>query len=116
MVSHELRTPLTAIRMSVDLLAEPTLGPMTEVQQQFVQAIREESERLLRIVNDLMDLAKIESGTFEVRPAEVQLAPFFDHLLLPFRAPAKEAGITLQTNVQSDITTVFADADRLKQV
>jgi signal transduction histidine kinase len=116
MVSHELRTPLTAIRMSVDLLAEPTLGAMTEVQSQFVQAIREESERLLRIVNDLMDLAKIESGTFEVRPSEVQLAPFFDHLLLPFRAPAQEAEITLQSKIEPETTTVFADADRLKQV
>ena len=116
MVSHELRTPLTAIRMSVDLLAEPTLGPMTEVQSQFVQAIREESERLLRIVNDLMDLAKIESGTFEVRPAEVELAPFFDHLLLPFRAPAQEAGITLHTEIKPEVSRVHADADRLKQV
>jgi two-component system sensor histidine kinase ResE len=63
-----------------------------------------------------MDLAKIESGTFEVRPSEVQLAPFFDHLLLPFRAPAQEAEITLQSTIEPEITTVFADADRLKQV
>lgn len=116
MVSHELRTPLTAIRMSVDLLAEPTLGPMTEVQSQFVQAIREESERLLRIVNDLMDLAKIESGTFEVRPSEIPLTPFFEHLLIPFTAPAQEAGISIETNIRPEIETVFADADRLKQV
>jgi len=116
MVSHELRTPLTAIRMSVDLLAEPTLGPMTEVQQQFVQAIREESERLLRIVNDLMDLARIESGKFEVRPSELDVPPFFEHLLLPFRAPSQESGITLTSEIDPSLNRAFADPDRLKQV
>ncbi|HZK75856.1 MAG TPA: ATP-binding protein, partial [Candidatus Kapabacteria bacterium] len=116
MVSHELRTPLTAIRMSVDLLGEPTLGSLSEVQEQFVQAIREESERLLRIVNDLMDLAKIESGKFEVRFSEVPLDEFFQHLLLPFTAPAQEAEITLQTEHAPDVPEVRADPDRLKQV
>ena len=116
MVSHELRTPLTAIRMSVDLLSEPTLGPLSETQEQFVQAIREESERLLRIVNDLMDLAKIESGKFEVRFSEVQLDSFFDHLLVPFIAPAQDAGITLHTQHAPDVLVVRADPDRLKQV
>ncbi|HWF43487.1 MAG TPA: ATP-binding protein [Candidatus Kapabacteria bacterium] len=116
MVSHELRTPLTAIRMSVDLLAEPTLGPMTEVQEQFVQAIREESERLLRIVNDLMDLARIESGKFEVKPTEIKLDSFFEHLLVPFIAPAQESGITLTTEVDPAVPHVYADPDRLKQV
>ena len=116
MVSHELRTPLTAIRMSVDLLAEPTLGPMTDVQEQFVQAIREESERLLRIVNDLMDLAKIESGKFEVKPSQILLSPFFEHLLVPFIAPAQEFNITIATELGPEIPYVHADPDRLKQV
>jgi len=116
MVSHELRTPLTAIRMSVDLLGEPTLGPLSETQEQFVQAIREESERLLRIVNDLMDLSKIESGKFEVRFSEVELGSFFDHLLVPFIAPAQEAGITLRTEHAPEVRAVRADPDRLKQV
>ncbi len=116
MVSHELRTPLTAIRMSVDLLGEPTLGQLTDTQEQFVQAIREESERLLRIVNDLMDLAKIESGKFEVRASEVELDTFFEHLLVPFFAPAQEAGIELRTEHDPAIREVRADPDRLKQV
>ncbi len=116
MVSHELRTPLTSIRMSVDLLAEPALGQLSDVQEQFVQAIREESERLLRIVNDLMDLAKIESGKFEVRPAELQLQNFFDHLVIPFIAPAKESQIELRVELDGSLETVKADPDRLKQV
>jgi signal transduction histidine kinase len=102
--------------MSVDLLGEPTLGPLTEVQRQFVQAIREESERLLRIVNDLMDLAKIESGKFEVRPSAIQLVSFFEHLLVPFIAPAQESGITIRSEVEPSIPSVYADPDRLKQV
>lgn len=116
MVSHELRTPLTSIRMSVDLLAEPTLGKLSDVQEQFVQAIREESERLLRIVNDLMDLAKIESGKFEVKPIPVNLQEFLDHLLVPFIAPAKESGIQLTVERDPALEVVHADPDRLKQV
>jgi signal transduction histidine kinase len=116
MVSHELRTPLTSIRMSVDLLAEPALGQLSDVQEQFVQAIREESERLLRIVNDLMDLAKIESGKFEVKPADLNLQDFFDHLVVPFIAPSKESQIELRIELDGSLETVKADPDRLKQV
>lgn len=116
MVSHELRTPLTAIRMSVDLLREPNLGPLTDVQHQFVQAIREESERLLRIVNDLMDLAKIESGKFEVRPTRLEVKEYIDHLLVPFFAQSQEYGITLKPEIGPDAEAVQADPDRLKQV
>lgn len=116
MVSHELRTPLTSIRMSVDLLAEPALGQLSDVQEQFVQAIREESERLLRIVNDLMDLAKIESGKFEVKLADVNLQEFFDHLIVPFIAPSKESQIELRVQLDGKLVTVKADPDRLKQV
>jgi signal transduction histidine kinase len=116
MVSHELRTPLTSIRMSVDLLAEPALGQLGDVQQQFVQAIREESERLLRIVNDLMDLAKIESGKFEVKLSDVHLQDFFDHLIVPFIAPAKETRIELRIELDTSLPIVKADPDRLKQV
>lgn len=116
MVSHELRTPLTSIRMSVDLLAEPSLGQLSAVQGQFVQAIREESERLLRIVNDLMDLAKIESGKFEVKPHEVELQEFLDHLLVPFVAPARESQIDIRLEPDPEIPTVLADPDRLTQV
>ena len=116
MVSHELRTPLTAIRMSVDLLGEPTLGTLSEVQEQFVQAIREESERLLRIVNDLMDLSKIESGKFVVKQGQVEIDSFFEHLTVGFIAPLKEAHITLVKDIDPSIDQIEADEDRLKQV
>ncbi len=116
MVSHELRTPLTAIRMSVDLLGEPALGPMSETQHQFVEAIHEESDRLLRIVNDLVDLSKMESGKFDIRAQPIELASFFEHLLIPFRASAHESGITIVTQLDNEVPSVSADSDRLKQV
>ena len=116
MISHELRTPLTAIRMSVDLLIEPTSGPLSDVQAQFIQAIKEESERMLRIVSDLMDLTKIESGKFKVTPSVIELQQFFDHLLVPFTIQVHEAGITLKTELDPDVPRVFADPDRLRQV
>ena len=69
-VSHELKTPLTSVRMGLHLLLEERIGALNNKQTELLLAAREDSERLLRMINDLLDLAKLESGK-AVLPSEV---------------------------------------------
>src|SRR4029077_108610 len=62
-VSHELKTPLTSVRMGLHLLLEEKIGALNPKQTELLLAAREDSERLLRMINDLLDLARIESGS-----------------------------------------------------
>src|SRR4029077_11461300 len=61
-VSHELKTPLTSVRMVLHLLLEKSLGPLTSRQKELIQTARRDSERLLRILDALLDIARLESG------------------------------------------------------
>jgi signal transduction histidine kinase len=75
-VSHELKTPLTSVRMTLHLLLEKMVGALSPKQEELLQAAREDAERLLRILNDLLDLARLEEGNAElhkepVRPVEL---------------------------------------------
>ena len=69
-VSHELKTPLTSVRMALYLLYEKTVGTLNEKQTDLVAAAREDADRLLKTLNDLLDLAKLEQG-----PTQLQLKP-----------------------------------------
>ena len=66
-VSHELKTPLSSIRMGLHLLLEEKIGPLNPKQLELLLAAREDSERLLRMINDLLDLARLESGQIRQR-------------------------------------------------
>jgi NtrC-family two-component system sensor histidine kinase KinB len=66
-VSHELKTPLTSVRMGLHLLLEERIGPLNPKQADLLIAARDDSERLLRMINDLLDLAKLESGRSNLR-------------------------------------------------
>ena len=69
-VSHELKTPLTSVRMGLHLLLEERIGSLNPKQTELLLAAREDSERLLRMINDLLDLAKLESGKAGLPPAD----------------------------------------------
>ena len=72
-VSHELRTPLTSIRGSLGLLAAGVLGPLSDKAAGMVQIAHQNSERLVRIINDILDIEKIEAGKIELHPQNIAL-------------------------------------------
>ena len=114
-MSHELRTPLNAVIGFSDILAEQVFGPLTEHQQQYVSDILESGQHLLSLVNDILDLAKIESGTMELEHNHVNLPALLERSAHMFREKALRHGLSLICEVQPDLV-VEADERRLKQV
>ena len=114
-VSHELRTPLTSIVSFSGLLSDPSTGPLTEQQRDFLEIVERNGSRLIRLVGDLLMLSRLESGAVplemdDVDPAEVVLAAARGQQLL-----ATDRGIDLQTRTVPG-EPVIGDADRLGQV
>jgi signal transduction histidine kinase len=112
-VSHELRTPLTAIRGSLEMLADGDTGRLPEQAQSVVEMAVRGSERLTRLVNDILDVERLDSGSFDVRPVPQDVAPLVAATVDSLRPWAREQGVTLVADVVSG--RAMCDADRLTQ-
>ena len=115
-VSHQLKTPLTSIRMAIHLLLEEKVGLLTEKQVDLLLAAREDSDRLHNILNNLLDISRIESGKTKmefraVSPNSLQL-----EALEPFRRAAHDQGVTLSVEIPGDLPEVWADPTRIYYV
>ncbi len=115
-VSHQLKTPLTALRMSLHMLLDESLGDLNPKQSELLLAARDESERLVRIVNDLLDIDRIESGRAQMafRPAD-PAALVRDAADRHF-SEARDRGIALTASVPPDLPRVRADRSRIALV
>ena len=115
-VSHELRTPLTAIRGSLGLLAGGVLGPLSEKAAVMVRIAHQNSERLVRIINDILDIEKIEAGRLELRCERLDLRALLQQALEVNQAYADKFQVSLVLEPVADGEAVVADPDRLMQV
>jgi NtrC-family two-component system sensor histidine kinase KinB len=115
-VAHEFRTPLTSLRMAIHILLEGTVGPVNEKQLDLLQAAREDCERLQDIVDDLLDLARIQAGKVEVQPAAISAKSLVEGALANRSAAALAAKIQLAAEVGEPVLPVMADAERIALV
>lgn len=115
MMSHDLRTPLTAITGYASLLAAGVNGPLAEDQRHSVERIREAGRDVLRMINDILAFAKLESGRVEVHASVLPVAEAVERAVSLIRLRAAEAGIRIETG-NLDAMTVRADPGRLQQV
>ncbi|HJV70307.1 sensor histidine kinase [Ideonella sp.] len=114
-VTHELRTPLTSIRALSELLqADPAMAEARRTQ--FVSIIVKESERLTRLINQVLDLAKLESGGAEWHPADVDVKGLIEEAVSATGALLRENAVALALALPDDAPPVRADRDRLMQV
>ncbi|HUQ86444.1 MAG TPA: response regulator [Vicinamibacterales bacterium] len=114
-VSHELRTPLTSIRGSVQLvLDQPASVPDPEMRG-LLQIALNNCERLVRIINDILDVSKIESGNLTLRKKAVHVADLVRQSIDVVASPAANARVKLETNVPANIMPVMVDPDRIVQ-
>jgi CheY-like chemotaxis protein/signal transduction histidine kinase/HAMP domain-containing protein len=116
-MSHELRTPLNSIMILSQQLAENGDGNLTERQIEFARTIHEGGTDLLTLINDILDLSKIESGTTSLDVAAVPFHDLRDYLDRTFRQVAELKGLALEVRLDRDLPrTVHTDATRLQQV
>src|SRR5216684_1349834 len=114
-MSHELRTPLNAIIGFSDLLAEKTAGPLTDKQGRFVGHVRDGAHHLLQLINDILDLSKIEAGQLELRRENFQIAEALPEVLSTIRPLAMAKNINVEQKGTTGLS-VYADRVRFKQI
>ncbi len=115
-VSHQLKTPLTSIRMSLHLLLEEKLGPLSEKQLELLIAAREESDRLHTILERLLSISRIESGKNNMELKSVTPYELVFESVEPFRSSAVDRGLTLEIQLPNDLPEVSADPVMVSQV
>jgi NtrC-family two-component system sensor histidine kinase KinB len=111
--SHELRTPLTSINMAVNLLRESAETKLTDQERALLEACHEDVQRLRALVNDLLDLSKIEAGKVELAFEPVQPRFLCDQALSVIKAQADSKGIELTLGVPQDLPEVTADPHKI---
>jgi signal transduction histidine kinase len=115
-VAHEFRTPLTSLRMAIHLCLEQRVGPLTDKQSDLLYASRDDCERLQRIVDELLDLAKIQGGRMQLRRRRVAARALIDDAIDAQSALAAERHIELVSEVAPALPEVEVDRERLQLV
>lgn len=116
LVSHELKTPMTSIRGYADLLAQGTVGPINEIQGNFLNTIRSNVSRMSNLVSDLADVSRIEAGKMRLEFGEVPITEIIHEVVNSTQALINEKEHVLELDLPSDSPLVWADHNRLIQV
>jgi HAMP domain-containing protein/CheY-like chemotaxis protein/signal transduction histidine kinase len=116
-MSHELRTPLNSLLILAKLLTENKDGNLTPKQIEYAQTIHASGTDLLNLINDVLDLSKVEAGKMEINPADVFTNEITSYAERSFRPVADEKKLTLNLNVEADVPpSLYTDSQRLQQV
>ena len=115
-MSHELRTPLNSILGFSQLLLEGDGGVLTGDQRQDVDIIAQNGQHLLALINDLLDISKLEAGKAQLHRGEVEVEPLISECVESVRSLAKTKRLDLSASVSAEVGRVFADGPKLKQV
>src|SRR6202040_3473899 len=115
-MSHELRTPLNAIIGFSEVLAQGMFGEVNEKQTEYLQDILESGRHLLSLINDILDLSKIEAGRMELELADFDLPSAIENALILVRERASRRGITLGSIVDEHLGIIRGDERKVKQV
>jgi len=116
-MSHELRTPLNSLLVLAKLLSENPDGNLTGRQVEFARTIHEAGSDLLQLINDILDLSKVEAGKMDLHPAEVRLEALVEHIEATFRPMAADKGLDFDVTVHPGTPDMlYVDEQRLEQI
>jgi diguanylate cyclase (GGDEF)-like protein len=116
MVSHELRTPLATVKEFTSILADQIAGPVTANQQEYLGIIKANLDRLARIIDDLLDMAKLEAGRVLLNKGLLDIPQVLQHVVQSMQPLAQSKRIVLRRHVPETLPSLFADADKVTQV
>ncbi len=117
-VSHELRTPMTSIRGYADILLMGAAGPLNENQTHFLQIIKNNTERLNILVNDLLDISRIEAGRVALSPQPLDVRKIAEDVLADILRRSQEDNkpMAISLNAPHELPRIFGDAERVRQI
>ena len=115
-VSHELRTPLTSIKGYIDLILDGEAGEVNEVQAEFLGIVKENSDRLVELINDMLDISRIESGRIVLKVQPLDVAERIEGAVNTFRAVLDQQGRAIRVDIPADLPKAAGDPDRVGQV
>ena len=115
-VSHELRTPLTAIKNAMDIILSGKAGEMSENIEKFVTMGKRNAVRLSGIINDLLDISKIEAGKMDFKFEITNIEPVIEYVKSNLTVMAKEKGLNIKYTPMEEPVEIYADSNRLEQV
>ncbi len=115
-MSHELRTPLNAVIGFSEFLQQQTVGPLTAKQARYVGHIQQSGKHLLQLINDILDLSKVEAGKFVLEPQALPVATTLEDILVIARGLAHQKAQSIELEIEPDLPPLQADPVRFKQI
>ncbi len=115
-VSHELRTPLTTMTMGIGLLKESSHIPPQSKEAKVLEAVREETSRMDHLVNQLLDLSKLEAGGIKMAFQSVAVNELLENVVNLFRVPAEQQKVRLEVSIEPGLPPIWADYDKILSV
>ncbi|MGJ1284918.1 ATP-binding protein [Sphingobacterium spiritivorum] len=111
-VSHELKTPISSIKMSLNILAHERTGTLTNEQQQLLESIGDDSERLLKITSELLNMSQVETGNIQLNMQANDPVEILKYAVDTTRIPAEQKGLSIIQQVQPDLPFIQVDAEK----
>lgn len=115
-VSHELRTPLASIIGYVDLMLDEKTGALNETQAQYLRVIERNTDRLSHLVNDILDISRIEAGRMELSLTPLDAAELIQETAVTMQPQAQAKGVELSVSIAEGLPLIRGDPDRIRQV
>ena len=115
-ISHELRTPLTSIKGSLDNLLDGIAGELNDAQKEYLEIMNNESNRLVRLINDLLELNKLEVGSITITPEETEYISIVAQAVYNLKNLAFEKGLSIDIESSTSQLYLKADRDRMNQI
>ncbi|OIP78063.1 MAG: hypothetical protein AUK17_02930 [Parcubacteria group bacterium CG2_30_44_18] len=114
--SHQLRTPLSAVKWSLNLLMDERWQKLDQKQKEYFEIMKTSNNRMIRLVNDLLDVSRIEQGRLDMRPGKFSLDDMIRDLIAEITPIARDGGVSLGFEVEGGVPEGWADAERVRLV